>query len=184
MKESRSVFRAGVDEGFASTKIIHDKEIYMSPKKERQKSAKSTTASGKVHKGLSAEEIAAMKETLKERKAGASKEEAERAVLEKIAEMKGSDHAMAKRIHAIVKESAPTLSPKTWYGMPAYANKEGKIVCFFQSAQKFSTRYATFGFQQDANLDEGAMWPTAFALKELTSVEEARISALVKKAAS
>ena len=105
-------------------------------------------------------------------------------MLEKIAEMKGSDHAMAKRIHAIVKESAPTLSPKTWYGMPAYANKEGKIVCFFQSAQKFSTRYATFGFQQDANLDEGAMWPTAFALKELTSVEEARISALVKKAAS
>ena len=156
----------------------------MSPKKETQKSAKSTTASGKAHKGLSAEEIAAMKETLKERKADASKEETEKAVLEKIAEMKGSDHTMAKRIHAIIKESAPLLSAKTWYGMPAYANAEGKIICFFQAANKFNVRYATFGFQPDAKLDDGNMWATSFALKELTAAEEARIVALVKKAVS
>jgi uncharacterized protein YdhG (YjbR/CyaY superfamily) len=156
----------------------------MSTKKETPKSAKRTTASGKAHEGLSAEEIAAMKETLKERKAAASKEEAEKAVLEKIAEMKGSDHAMAKRIHEIIKASAPSLSPKTWYGMPAYANENDKIVCFFQAAAKFNARYATFGFNDSANLDEGAMWPTAFALKELTAAEEARIAALVKKAVS
>jgi uncharacterized protein YdhG (YjbR/CyaY superfamily) len=125
-----------------------------------------------------------MKETLKERKAAASKEEAETAVLEKIAEMKGSDHTMAKRIHEIVKASAPNLSPRTWYGMPAYANQDGKIVCFFQAASKFNARYATFGFNDSANLDEGAMWPTSFALKELTAADEARISALVKKAVS
>jgi len=154
----------------------------MNPKKDTQKSTKSTTASGKAHKGLSAEELAAMKETLKERKAAASKEEAEKAVLEKIAEMKEPDRSMAKRLHAIIKASAPTLLPKTWYGMPAYANKDGNIVCFFQSAQKFKTRYATFGFSDKANLDEGALWPVAFALKELTATEEAKISALVKKA--
>lgn len=156
----------------------------MSPKKDTKKSAESSTASGKKYKGLSAEEIAAMKETLKERKAAASKEEAEKAVLEKIAEMKGSDHAMAKRIHEIIKASAPALSSKTWYGMPAYANKDGDVVCFFQSAQKFNARYATFGFNGSANLDEGAMWPVAFALKELTAADEARITALVKKAVS
>ena len=153
----------------------------MSPKKETKKSAKRTTASDKAYKGLSAEEIAAMKETLKERKAAASKEEAEEAVLEKIAEMKGSDHTMAKRIHAIIKESAPTLSAKTWYGMPAYANADGKVICFFQAASKFNVRYATFGFQPDAKLDDGNMWATSFALKELTAAEEARIVALVKK---
>ena len=153
----------------------------MSPKKETKKSAKGTTASDKAYKGLSAEEIAAMKETLKERKAAASKEEAEEAVLEKIAEMKGSDHTMAKRIHAIIKESAPALSAKTWYGMPAYADADGKVICFFQAASKFNVRYATFGFQPDAKLDDGNMWATSFALKELTAAEEARIVALVKK---
>ena len=146
----------------------------MSPKKETQKSAKSTTASGKAHKGLSAEEIAAMKETLKERKMAASKEEAEKAALAAIAAMKEPDRSMAKRIHEIIKDKAPALLAKTWYGMPAYANQDGKVVCFFQTGQKFGSRYATFGFQDAANLDEGAMWPTAFALKELTSAEEAK----------
>jgi uncharacterized protein YdhG (YjbR/CyaY superfamily) len=122
-----------------------------------------------------------MKETLKERKAATSKEEAEEAVLKKIAEMKGSDHTMAKRIHAIIKESAPALSAKTWYGMPAYANADGKVICFFQAASKFNVRYATFGFQPNAKLDDGNMWATSFALKELTAAEEARIVALVKK---
>jgi uncharacterized protein YdhG (YjbR/CyaY superfamily) len=156
----------------------------MSSKKETKKSAKRTTASGKAYQGLSAEEIAAMKETLKERKVTASKEEAEKAVLDKIAEMKGSDHTLAKRIHAIIKESAPVLSAKTWYGMPAYADAEGKVICFFQAANKFNVRYATFGFQPDAKLDDGNMWATSFALKELTAPEEARIVALVKKAVS
>ncbi len=154
----------------------------MSPQK--VKSTKRTTASGKAYKGLTAEEIAAMKETLKERKAAVTKEEAEKAVFEKIAEMKEPDRTMAKRLHATIKASAPTLSPKTWYGMPAYANQDGKVVCFFQSGQKFKTRYATFGFQDAANLDDGTMWPTSFALKELTAAEEARIAALVKKAVS
>ena len=152
----------------------------MSPKKVTKKS----TATSKANKGLSAEEIAAMKETLKERKANASKEGAEKAVIEKIAEMKGSDHAMAKRIHEIVKASAPSLSPKTWYGMPAYANEDGKIVCFFQAAAKFNARYATFGFNDTASLDDGTMWATSFALKELTAADEAKIAALVKKAVS
>jgi len=151
----------------------------MSPKKV----AKKPTAASKANKGLSAEEIAAMKETIKERKASANKQEAEKAVLEKIAEMKGLDHTMAKRIHEIVKASAPSLSPKTWYGMPAYANQDDKIVCFFQSAAKFNSKYATLGFNHDnANLDEGNMWPSAFSLKELTAAEEAKIIALVKKA--
>jgi uncharacterized protein YdhG (YjbR/CyaY superfamily) len=125
-----------------------------------------------------------MKETIKERKAALSKEEAEQAVLEKIAEMKGPDQTMAKRIHEIVKASAPGLSPKTWYGMPAYADKEGKVICFFQAASKFKVRYATFGFQPDAKLDEGNLWATGFALIKLTAAEEAKIAALVKKAAS
>ncbi len=153
----------------------------MSPKKETKKSAKRTTTSGT---GLSAEEIAAMKETLKERKAAANKEEGERMALEAIAAMQEPDRSMAKRIHAIVKDSAPALSAKTWYGMPAYANKDGNVVCFFQNAQKFKARYATLGFNDKAHLDEGAMWPVAFALKELTAADEARIAALVKKAVS
>ena len=144
--------------------------------------------SPKKDTGFSDEERAAMKERAKELKAEArankSKAEGESDVLAKIAEMPEPDRAMAERLHAIMKASAPALSPKTWYGMPAYANKDGKVVCFFQSAQKFNTRYATFGFNDTANLDEGAMWPTSFALKELTAAEEAKIGALVKKAVS
>jgi len=161
----------------------------MSPKKDRQKSAKSITATNKKFKGFTAEERAAMKERVQELKTSASrgpradKADGESAVLAKIAEMPELDRAMGKRLHAIIKASAPALSPRLWYGMPAYA-KDGKVVCFFQSAQKFKTRYATFGFSDTAKLDEGALWPVAFALKELTATEEARISALVKKAVS
>ena len=133
-------------------------------------------------KGFTAEEKAAAKERARELKAAVGKAEGESAVLEKIAAMAAPDRAMAKRLHAIIKASAPALSPKTWYGMPAYA-KDDKVVCFFQDAQKFKTRYATLGFSDEANLDEGAMWPVAFALKgELTAADEARIGALVKKA--
>ena len=139
--------------------------------------------SAKKSKGFTAEERAAMRERAKEQKAEAQRADGERAVLAKIAEMHGPDRAMAERLHEIVKASAPDLSPKTWYGMPAYA-KDGKVVCFFQSAQKFNSRYATLGFSDKANLDEGAMWPTSFALKELTATEEAKISALVKRAVS
>jgi uncharacterized protein YdhG (YjbR/CyaY superfamily) len=140
-------------------------------------------------KGFTAEERAAMKERVQELKAEArrgskkGKADGESDVLAKIAEMKGSDRAMAKRIHEIVKASAPDLSPRTWYGMPAYA-KDGNVVCFFQSAQKFKSRYATFGFNDRANLDEGAMWPTAFALKELNAAGERKIAALVRRAVS
>jgi uncharacterized protein YdhG (YjbR/CyaY superfamily) len=155
----------------------------MSAKKATQKSAKSTTAPRNSSKGFTDEERAAMKERAQELKAEANKADGERALLAKIAEMKGSDRAMAKRLHEIIKASAPALSPKTWYGMPAYA-KDGKVVCFFQSAGKFKSRYATFGFSDEANLDEAAMWPTSFALKELTAAEEAKIGALVKKAVS
>jgi uncharacterized protein YdhG (YjbR/CyaY superfamily) len=137
----------------------------------------------KKSEGFTAEERAAMKERAKELKAEAQKADGERAVLAKIAEMPETDRAMAERLHEIVKASAPELSPKTWYGMPAYANKDGKVVCFFQSAEKFDARYATFGFNDAANLDEGVMWPTSFALKELTAAEEARIGALVERAA-
>ena len=144
---------------------------------------KSTTKkSTQKFTGFTAEEKAAMKETLKERKM--SKEDGESAALAKIAEMPEPDRSMAARIHAIIKDSAPTLSAKTWYGMPAYANQEGKVVCFFTAASKFNSRYATFGFNDDAYLDEGDMWPTSFALKELTAAGEARIAALVKKAVS
>ncbi len=139
---------------------------------------------GKKDAGFTAEEKAAMKERAKELKAAASKADDLAALLAKIAEMPEPDRAMAQRLHEIVTASAPTLSPKTWYGMPAYANKDGKIVCFFQAAAKFNARYATFGFNDTANLDEGAMWPTAFALKALTAADEAKISALVKKAVS
>ena len=153
-------------------------------KKETQKSAKSTTAVNKKSKGFTDEEKAAMKERAKELKAEAAKADGESALLAKIAEMKEPDRSMAMRLHAIITASAPALSPKTWYGMPAYADKDGKIVCFFQSAQKFNARYATFGFNDTANLDEGAMWPTSFALKELTAAEEKKLGALVKKAVS
>jgi uncharacterized protein YdhG (YjbR/CyaY superfamily) len=147
----------------------------------RQPSAKRTA--GKASKRFTAEERAAMRERAKELKSSADEAAGESDVLAKIAEMPERDRAMAERLHAIVKASAPALSPRTWYGMPAYA-KDGKVVCFFQSAQKFKTRYATFGFNDTANLDEGAMWPTAFALTELTAADEARIGALVKKAVS
>ena len=154
----------------------------MSPKKETQKSAKSTTAIGKKFKGFTDEERAAMKERVQELR-GADKADGENAVLAKIAAMREPDRALGKRLHAIIRATAPALSPKLWYGMPAYA-KDDKVVCFFQGAQKFNTRYATFGFSDKANLDEGAMWPVAFALKELTAAVEARIGALVKKAVS
>ena len=161
----------------------------MCAKRATQKSTKSTTATGKNSRGFTEEERAAMKERAQELKAEArrgpraDKAGGESDVLAKIAEMPEADRAMAKRLHEIVKASAPALSPKTWYGMPAYA-KDGKVVCFFQSAEKFNSRYATFGFSDKANLDEGAMWPTSFALTELTAAEEARIGALVKKAVS
>ncbi len=150
-----------------------------------QKSAKSTTTTNKTSEGFTPEERAAMKERAQEMKAAArrGKADGESDVLAKIAEMPEPDRAMAERLHAIIKASAPALSPKTWYGMPAYA-KDGKVVCFFQSAHKFNSRYATFGFSDSANLDEGHLWPTAFALKELTPADEARIGALVKKAVS
>ncbi len=150
---------------------------------ETQKSAKNTTAAGKTSKRFSAEEREAMKERAKELKAATTKADEEKAVLAKIAEMSGSDRAMAERLHAIIKVGAPALSPKTWYGMPAYA-KDGEIVCFFTPADKFKSRYATFGFNDAANLDEGAMWPTSFALTKVTAADEKRIRALVKKAVS
>ena len=153
-----------------------------------QKSAKRTTASEETSEGFTAEERAAMKERAKEVKAEArankNKAEAERAVLAKIAELPEPDRAMAERLHAIIKEAAPSLSSKTWYGMPAYANSAGKVVCYFTPASKFDSRYATFGFNDDAHLDDGAMWPTSFALTELTADVEKRIEALVKKAVS
>jgi uncharacterized protein YdhG (YjbR/CyaY superfamily) len=154
-----------------------------------KKSAKSATASGEKSQGFTDEERAAMRERVQEQKAAArrgaraGKADGEGDVLAKIAEMSGPDRAMAERLHALIKASAPALSPRTWYGMPAYA-KDGKVVCFFQSAQKFKSRYATFGFSDEANLDEGAMWPTSFALRELTAADEARIRALVKRAVS
>ena len=153
----------------------------MSPKKDTQKSARRTTAIGKTFKGFTDEERVAMKERARELKA--DKADGESAVLAKIAAMREPDRALGKRLHAIIRASAPALAPKLWYGMPAYA-KDDKVVCFFQCAQKFSTRYATLGFSDKANLDEGALWPTAFALKQLTAAEEARIGALVKKAVS
>src|SRR5881296_2763163 len=161
----------------------------MSPKTRTQKSAKSAGVTGKAFKGFTDEERAAMKERVQELKADArrgpraDKADGESAVLAKIAEMPETDRAMAKRLHAIIKASAPVLSPRLWYGMPAYA-KDGEVVCHFQPAQKFKTRYATLGFSDAANLDEDALWPVAFALRELTAAEEARIGALVKKAVS
>ena len=161
----------------------------MSPKNDAQKSAKSTTTTGKKSTGFTDEERAAMKERARELKAASrrgprsGKADGESDVLAKIAEMAEPDRVMAERVHAIVKATAPDLSPRTWYGMPAYA-KDGNVVCFFQDAAKFKARYATLGFSDKANLDEGAMWPTSFALTDLTAAGEARIAALVKKAAS
>ncbi len=154
-----------------------------------QKSAKSTPATDEKFEGFTDEERSAMKERARELKAAArrgpraAKADGESEVLAKIAEMREPDRAMAERLHAVIKASAPDLSPRLWYGMPAYA-MDGKVVCFFQSGQKFSTRYATLGFSDKANLDKGAMWPTAFALTELTAADEAKIGALVKKAVS
>jgi len=159
----------------------------MSPSKGRQKAARSATATGKKSKGFTNDERAAMKERAQELKAEARRgshgdqADGESAALAKIAEMQEPDRAMANRLHSLIKASAPALLSKTWYGMPAYA-KDGKVVCFFQSAHKFKSRYATFGFSDEAHLDDGGMWPTSFALKELTAAEEARISALVKQA--
>jgi len=150
--------------------------------KATQKSAKSTTAK-RSHEPFTAEERAAIKERVKETKAAADKADGESAVLAKIAEMQEADRAMGKRLHAVIKASAPTILPRLWYGMPAYA-KDDKIICFFQPAHKFKTRYATLGFNDGAHLDEGTMWPSAFALTKLTAADEARISALVKKAVS
>ena len=162
----------------------------MSPaaKKPARKPAKTSTATGKAAKplkitGFTSEERAAMKARAQELKAEKNKADGEKDLLAQIAAMRDPDRAMATRLHAIVKASAPALSPKTWYGMPAYANRNGKVVCFFQAAQKFNTRYATFGFSDNAKLDDGAMWPVAFALKSLTAAGEARIAALVKQAA-
>ena len=154
-----------------------------------QKSAKSTTATSKTFEGFTDDERAAMKERGKELKttarrgSRASKADGESEVLEKIAEMQEPDRVLAERLHAVIKASAPGISPTTWYGMPAYA-KDGKVICFFQPAQKFKTRYATLGFSDKANLDDGAMWPNAYALTELTAADEARIGALMKKAVS
>jgi uncharacterized protein YdhG (YjbR/CyaY superfamily) len=149
----------------------------MAEKKPAKKSSKKSQT-------LSAEERAAMRERVAELKAEARKTDGEKALLAKVKEMPQADRVMAERLHEIVHANAPDLSPKTWYGMPAYADKDGKVVCFFQSADKFKARYATFGFSDEANLDTGAMWPTAFALKELTAADEAKIGALVKKAVS
>ena len=152
--------------------------------KDTRKSAKSTAATGKTSKGFSAEERAAMKERAQELKAEERRADGEKALLAKIAEMPKPDRAIAERLHAIITASAPDLSPKTWYGMPAYANEDGKVVCYFTAASKFKSRYATFGFNDDANLDDGNMWPTSFALTKLTAADEARIGALVKQAVS
>ena len=147
----------------------------------RQTSPEKSAAIGEESKGFTAEERAAMRERARELKVDARNADGERAVLAKIAEMPEADRTMAERLHATIQAAAPALAPKTWYGMPAYA-KDGKVVCFFQSADKFKARYATFGFSDEANLDKGAMWPTSFALEELTATEEAKIVALVKKA--
>jgi uncharacterized protein YdhG (YjbR/CyaY superfamily) len=155
----------------------------MSVKKTTRKTAKRTTATRNASQSFTAEERAAMKERARELKAASNKADGTKEVLAKIAAMKGSDRVMAKRLHEIITAAAPDLAPRTWYGMPAYA-QNGKVLCYFQDAQKFKSRYATFGFSDEANLDKGAMWPTSFALKELTAADEKKIAALVKKAAS
>ena len=151
-------------------------------KKTTRRPAKRTPPATKKHEGFTADERAAMKERARELKAAAAGADGEREVLAKIAEMPEPDRAMAKRLHEVVKASAPALSARTWYGMPAYT-KDGKVVCFFKAASKFNSRYATFGFEETANLDAGAMWPTSFALTKLTAADERKIASLVKKAA-
>jgi len=155
----------------------------MSPKKAKAKPAKRPTASRKASATFTAEERAAMKERVQEMKAAANKEDGDSAVLAKLAAMPEPDRTMGKRLHALIKVSAPMLTPRLWYGMPAYA-KDGDVVCFFQNASKFKTRYSTLGFSDKARLDDGAMWPTVYAIKELTAAEEARVATLVKKAVS
>jgi uncharacterized protein YdhG (YjbR/CyaY superfamily) len=150
----------------------------------RTKPARKSRQSGTKSQGFTAAEKAAMKERARELKAEASKADGENALLAKVAEMPQPDRAMAKKLHSIVKANAQGLTPKTWYGMPAYANDDGKVICYFQSADKFKSRYATFGFNDQANLDKGDMWPTSFAVKKLTAAEEKKIAALVKKAVS
>jgi uncharacterized protein YdhG (YjbR/CyaY superfamily) len=175
-----------IKDGSSKSKIIiqiQNKENIMSTKKEINKEPEGKVAKNKKSQGFSDFEKDAMKERARELKAAANKADGENALLEKIAEMSEPDRSMAERIHAIIITSAPGLSPKTWYGMPAYA-KNDKVVCFFQSGEKYKTRYSTLGFSDEANLDEGNMWPASFALKELTPIEEARIVALVKKAIS
>jgi uncharacterized protein YdhG (YjbR/CyaY superfamily) len=162
-----------------SAKLLR-KETPMPEKKAPRRPTKAASATGKTVEGFTAEERAAMRERARELKAGRA--DGESAVLEKIAEMPEPDRSMALRLHALIKSNAPELSPRTWYGMPAYANREGKVVCFFTPASKFKTRYATLGFNDVANLDEGNLWPTSFALKGLTAVEEAKIAELVKRA--
>jgi uncharacterized protein YdhG (YjbR/CyaY superfamily) len=161
-----------------------NEEYSMSTMSETTKTVKTASANKKSSQGFSDDEKVAMKERAREVKAEKEKQGGESALLAKIDEMSEPDRSMAARLHQIVKTTAPDLSPKTWYGMPAYANKDGKIVCFFQPAEKFNYRYATLGFNDAANLDDGSMWPTVYALKELTPAEEARIAALVKKAVS
>ena len=160
----------------------------MNPKKEAPKAAKGANASNTVPKGFTDGERAAMKaraqELKAEERASRNRDEGEKALFAAIEKMKEHDRSMAKRLHQVITSAAPELMPKTWYGMPAYTNTEGKVICFYQAASKFNVRYATFGFQHDANIDEGDMWPTSFALKELTAAEEVKISALVKKAVS
>jgi len=154
----------------------------MPAKKPRKKPAKRSASRGAKSKGFTAEERAAMKERAKELKLEAQKADGEKTLLAKVAEMPKADRTIAKNIHALVKKNAPDLLPKTWYGMPAYANEDGKVVCYFQSADKFKSRYATFGFNDNANLDQGEMWPTSFAVKKLTAAEEKKIAALLRKA--
>ncbi len=166
-----------------SAKETTRKSTKGSAKTAKKAAAKRKAATRTSSKGFTSEERAAMKERAQELKASASRADGEKAVLSKIAEMPSADRAMAKRLHAIITANAPDLAPRTWYGMPAYA-KDGEVVCFFQSAAKFKTRYASFGFSDAANLDKGAMWPVSFALKELTAAEEGKIAALVKSAVS
>ena len=160
-----------------------EKSTRQAARKGKQKSSRGSTATGRKSKGFTAEERAAMRERAQELKAQARRADGESAVLAKIAEMPKSDRVIGERIHAIVKANAPELAPRTWYGMPAYS-KDGKVLCYFQSADKFKSRYATFGFNDVANLDEGNMWPTSFALTKLTTAEEAKIGKLVKRAVS
>ena len=189
-KGAMGITRPGGWRGVRSVDTLVGQGSTMTPAKTRtQKSPESAAATGKKPTGFTEEERAAMRERVQELKAAArpgpraGRADGESAVLAKIAALPQPDRAMAERLHAIVKANAPALSPKTWYGMPAYA-KDGNVVCFFQNAQKFKTRYATLGFSDKANLDEGHMWPTAFALQELTAAEEAKIVALIKKAVS